>query len=139
VSEFTFVTITFQAAEGYSIAGLHVYANGAEKALTANGEGVYELALGYLSANVAITVDGIERSGSVGIMASPENGALRVVKADGGLQVYGLKPGIEFRIYSVSGLLVYQGKAIETEQFIPLRDRGFYIIVSDGSSVKAAL
>ncbi|MDR1624133.1 MAG: choice-of-anchor J domain-containing protein [Tannerellaceae bacterium] len=139
VSENTFVTLTFQAAEGYSIAGIHVYANGVEQTLEVNGEGLYELALGYLSGDITITVDGIAESGSVGIMASPENGVLSVVKADGGLHVYGLKPGTEFRIYNVSGILVYQGKAIETEQFIPLRDRGFYIIVSNGSSVKAAL
>jgi M6 family metalloprotease-like protein len=139
VSENTYVTITFQAAEGYSIENMRAYANGTEQTLAAtNSGGVYELALGYLSGNVAIMVDGIEQ-GSVGNMALPENGALRVVKADGGLHVYGLKPGTEFRIYSVSGLLIYQGKAIETEQFIPLRDRGFYIISSDGSSVKAAL
>ncbi|MDR3142346.1 MAG: choice-of-anchor J domain-containing protein [Tannerellaceae bacterium] len=139
VSENAYVTLTFQAAEGYSIAGMRVYANGAEQPLTIRSEGLYELALGYLGGDIAITVDGIEQSGSVGIMASPENGVLSVVKANGGLYVYGLKPGTAFRIYSISGRLVYQGKAVETEQFVPLRDRGFHIIVSGGSSVKAAL
>ncbi|MDR0748609.1 MAG: choice-of-anchor J domain-containing protein [Tannerellaceae bacterium] len=139
VSENTYMTLTFQAAEGYSIAAMRVYANGVEQTLTNNGEGLYELALGYLSGDVSITVDGIEEDGSVGIMASPGNGALSVVKADGGLYVYGLTPGAALRIYNVSGILVYQGKAADTKQFIPLRDRGFYIIVSDGSSVKAAL
>jgi M6 family metalloprotease-like protein len=139
VSENTYVTLTFQAAAGYSIENMRVYTNGTERTLAAsNNEGVYELALGYLGGNVTITVDGIEQ-GSVGNMALPENGALKVVKADGGLYVYGLKPGTEFRIYNVSGLLIYHGKATETEQFVPLRDRGFYIISSNGSSVKAAL
>jgi M6 family metalloprotease-like protein len=138
VSEFTYMTLIFQAAEGYSIVNMHVYANGTEWTLTINKEGLHELALGHLSKDVTITVDGIEQA-PVGNMDSPENGALRAVKADGGLYVYGLKPGTEFRIYNVSGLLVYQGKAIETEQFIALRDRGFYIIVSNGSSLKVVL
>jgi M6 family metalloprotease-like protein len=136
VSEYTYITLTFQAIEGYTIENMRVYANGTERMLRINGEGLYEHALGYLVQDVAITVEGIEQA-PVGILDSPENGALRAVRADGGLYVYGLTPGTEFRIHNVSGLLIYQGKAIETKQFIALREHGFYIIVSNGSSVKA--
>ncbi|MDR1203716.1 MAG: M6 family metalloprotease domain-containing protein [Tannerellaceae bacterium] len=139
VSEHVYVMLNFRAAEGYSIADMHVYANGIEQTLTINSEGISELVFGYLKEDITITVEGIEQSGSVGIMTSPDNGILRALKADGGLHVYGLKPSIELRIYNVSGILVYRGKAIDTELFITLHERGFYIIIADGSSVKVVL
>jgi M6 family metalloprotease-like protein len=139
VSEHTYVRLTFQCADGYSAEGLHVYANGAAQTLTTNGNGSFELTLGYLAEDIVLTVKGVEKTGYVGIMDPSGSGALRAVRGDGGLYVYGLKPGATFHIYNVSGLLCYQGKAIEAEQFIPLREHGFYIIVSDGSSIKATL
>jgi hypothetical protein len=132
--------LTFRAADGYALEDFHVYVNGTEQTVTLNGEGLYELVLGYLSGDVSITVEGVRLSGSVGIIGAPRaDDALKAVKADGGLYVFGLKPGIEFRIYNVSGVLVYQGKASDTEQFVAIRERGFYIIVSEGSNVKVVL
>jgi M6 family metalloprotease-like protein len=137
VSENTYVTLTFQAAEGYSLDDLQVYANGAGQTLTTNAEGVYALVLGYLNEDIAISIEGVKQSTSVGIIA-PSQTSLKVVKADGGLYVYGLTPGLEFRIYNVSGILVYKGKATATEQFVALSERGFYLIISEGTNAKVA-
>ena len=138
VSEYTYVTLTFRAAEGYSLDELTVYVNGSAQTLSAGSDGTWELVLGYLSGNVSITVDGVQQSGGVGI-AAPTASSLKVQKADGGLYVYGLKPGAEFRIYNVSGALVYRSRATSVEEFAPLSGRGFYILVTEGSSLKLAL
>jgi hypothetical protein len=136
VSEYTYVTLTFQAAEGYSLDELHVYANGAEQTLTGGNAGAYELVLGYLNSNVTITVEGVKQSSPGVGVARPSDLSLKAVKADGGLYVYGLTPGLEFRIYNVAGALVYKGKATSTEQFVPISGRGFHVLVSGGVSVK---
>ena len=136
VSEYAYVTITFRAAEGYSLDELTVYVNGAARTLSAGSDGVWVLELGYLSGHVGITIKG--QSSPVGL-AAPQSAVLKAQKADGGLYVSGLKPGAEFRIYHVSGSLVYRSKAVATEEFVSLPERGFYIIVAEGSSLKLAL
>jgi hypothetical protein len=131
------ITITFAALEGYLLDGMNVYANGTVQSLTLNN-GLYVLSLGYLSEDVSITVDGVRKIDDVGAL-SPSGADLKAMKVDGGLYVYGLKPGADFRVYNISGTLVYQGKAVATEQFVTLHERGFYIVVSEGVSVKIAL
>jgi hypothetical protein len=56
------------------------------------------------------------------------------------LYVSGLKPGDKWSVYTVSGVLVYQGVAVHEEESIVLRNAGgIYIVRSGGRAVKVIL
>ena len=73
---------------------------------------------------------------TVGTEDVPSSAKLRAVSTGGGLQVRGLVLGEMFSIYNISGQLQFSGKAAATEQLVPLRERGIYIVVSGNRSVK---
>lgn len=54
----------------------------------------------------------------------------------GGLQISGLRAGAEIKIYTISGRLIYSGKALGDGQYIPLSSRGALIVVAAGSTMK---
>jgi hypothetical protein len=52
------------------------------------------------------------------------------------LYVSGLQPGTKWGIYTLSGALIYTGIAVETHGRASLHERGIYIVVSNGKTVK---
>jgi hypothetical protein len=62
---------------------------------------------------------------------------LIAVSTSNGLLVCGLAPGEVFSIYNMSGQLHFKGKATATEELVPLRERGIYIVVAGERRVKA--
>ncbi|MDR3217474.1 MAG: hypothetical protein LBU22_00585, partial [Dysgonamonadaceae bacterium] len=67
---------------------------------------------------------------------SPSNG-LKASTVPGGLLITGLVQGESFRTYNLQGQLIYQGKATATEERVPLRERGVYIVTAGNGTVKA--
>jgi hypothetical protein len=67
---------------------------------------------------------------------SSSNG-LKATSVPGGLLITGLVQGELFRTYNLQGQLIYQGKATATEKYVPLRERGVYIITAGNKAVKA--
>jgi hypothetical protein len=68
----------------------------------------------------------------------PQSAKLYAVSAGDGLQLFGLVPDEVFSIYNMAGQLLFSGKATAAEHFVPLHERGVYIVVSGKQSVKAA-
>jgi hypothetical protein len=56
---------------------------------------------------------------------------------DGVLHVSGLAVGELWYVYNLSGVLIYQGIAVETWRAASLPDRGVYIVRSGNTTVKA--
>jgi hypothetical protein len=73
---------------------------------------------------------------TTGIEDVQQSAKLYAVSTSGGLQLYRLVPGEWFSIYNVVGQLQFTGKAMANEQFVPLRERGVYIVVSGKQRVK---
>jgi hypothetical protein len=91
--------------------------------LTVSGEGLTETVM----ITYTVTPTGIE---------NPQSAKLYAVSTGGGLQVCGLIPGETLAVYSMSGQLIYSGKATATEQLVPLNVQGIYIAVSGNRRVK---
>ena len=58
---------------------------------------------------------------------------------NGELQVSGLTQGKQWRIYHISGTLVYQGIALDEKASIRIETRGYHIIVSEGKTIRIML
>ena len=86
-----------------------------------NGYGVYKF-----------TVIGYADTG----LTTPEINPLRTWTQSGLLHISGLTSGEMLSIYSVTGALIYQGRAVSSEVQIPLNAQGVYIIRSGGNAVK---
>jgi hypothetical protein len=70
---------------------------------------------------------------------SIETPALRAIVTGEGLRITGLIPGEMLSVYSIQGQLIYRRDAmhgVSTEQRVPLRVRGLYIVVSGERTVK---
>jgi hypothetical protein len=63
--------------------------------------------------------------------------SLHAVSINGGLQILGLVPGEVFRIYTLQGKLIYQGKAIAEEQFVRIPAAGMYLVLAGERRIKA--
>ena len=61
---------------------------------------------------------------------------LRAYVQNGVLHVTGLTPGEQWRVYNMTGVLIYTGIAVETHGRASLPERGIYIIISNGKIVK---
>jgi hypothetical protein len=70
------------------------------------------------------------------VVHSSANG-LKAISGNGVLLITGLVQGEHFRIYNLQGQPVYQGKATATEERVPLRERGVYIVTAGDRVVKA--
>jgi len=55
---------------------------------------------------------------------------------NGVLYVTGLTPGEQWRVYNMTGVLIYTGIAVEPHGRASLPERGIYIIISNGKTVK---
>ena len=85
------------------------------------------------------TVDCVVRVGSdTGTEDVSASATLYAAASSDGLRLFGLVPGEAFRIYNVSGQLLFRGKATAVEAFVPLREHGVYVVTSGNRSVKAA-
>jgi hypothetical protein len=69
---------------------------------------------------------------------TPDAGQLRAYTQDGVLHVSGLPAGGEWRIYNVTGTLIYQGVAsdVETQCIASLPSRGVYIVTDGKKTIK---
>jgi hypothetical protein len=71
---------------------------------------------------------------------SPFEGGRGMLKAwtqNGVLYVSGLTPGAKWSVYNIVGTLIYTGIATsETDNYPSLQERGIYIVVSNGKTVK---
>ena len=104
---------------------------------------VAALTAGTYKATLTVSADGIT-SVSVDItytVTPTANDALQAttLKAwtqNGLLHVSGLTAGKQWRVYSISGTLVYTDKATADKATAPLPVRGIYIVVSERQSIK---
>jgi hypothetical protein len=70
------------------------------------------------------------------VIHSSSNG-LKATSVSGVLLITGLVQGELFRIYNLQGQLLCHGKAATTEERVPLRERGVYIVIAGNRTVKA--
>jgi hypothetical protein len=106
-----------------------------------NGAFTFTVTLNRGASNATATVSSgviiaTPYSSITGIEDVPQPAKLYAVSTGSGLQVHGLVPGEVFSIYNISGQLQFKGKATATEQLVPLRERGVYIVVSGNRRVK---
>jgi hypothetical protein len=64
-------------------------------------------------------------------------GGVRAASVSGALVITGLVEGERFCIYNLQGQLVYRGKASASEERVPLRNRGVYIVTAGNGVAKA--
>ncbi|MDR2533525.1 MAG: hypothetical protein LBC81_01915 [Tannerellaceae bacterium] len=57
----------------------------------------------------------------------------------GALQISGLSIGEELSVYTISGRVIYKGKATASEIYLPINVRGALIVVAGKRSVKTVL
>ena len=91
---------------------------------TANGEGIEPVSLEITYYWVGTGINDVSASG------------LRAISTDNGLLITGLIPGEVFSIFNIQGQLLYNSKAIASEQSVHLAKRGLYIIVADNRILK---
>ncbi len=65
-----------------------------------------------------------------------ENGELRGWSRNGILHVSGLVPGSAWSVYSMTGVMIYQGIANDDKAELRLAEQGIYIIVSGSQRIK---
>jgi hypothetical protein len=98
--------------------------------------------IGSLNARAAYALlDSSPASGGTSIepapvIHSPSNG-LKATSGNGVLLITGLVQGEHFCIYNLQGQLICHDKATATEERIPLRERGVYIVTAGNRVVKA--
>jgi hypothetical protein len=63
---------------------------------------------------------------------------LQVISTDDGFWITGIVPGEILNIYNIQGLLIHRSKATATEESVPMRIRGLYIVTS-GKRVEKAV
>jgi hypothetical protein len=68
---------------------------------------------------------------------NPESADLKATSTGSGLLITGLQANELFRVYSLQGTLIYQGKATSTETFVNLPVRGIYIVAAGDRKIKA--
>jgi hypothetical protein len=98
--------------------------------------------IGSLNERAAYALsDGSSASGNIPIdpdpvIHSPSN-ELKATSGNGVLLITGLVQGEHFRIYNLQGQLICHDKATATEERVPLRKRGAYIVTAGNRVVKA--
>ncbi|MDR2533535.1 MAG: hypothetical protein LBC81_01965 [Tannerellaceae bacterium] len=68
------------------------------------------------------------------------NAAAFIVRPLGGaLQISGLSIGEELSVYTISGRVIYKGKATASEIYLPINVRGALIVVAGEKTAKVVM
>jgi len=86
-----------------------------------------------------ITATAYDPTGNDLIVAREDSQTLRVWTQNSKLHVSGLTPGITWRVYSLSGVLVYQRVATNEKAEVQLPVRGVYVVTNGKKTLKVVI
>jgi len=86
-----------------------------------------------------ITATAYDPTGNDPFVARADLQSIRAWTQNGCLHVSGLTPGVTWRVYSLSGILIYQNIATDNKAIVQLPVRGVFIVTDGKETVKVAI
>ena len=136
------VTLTIIPDAGFELYSISAYRTGAvNDSISLKGSGnsctftmpTYDVTL------TAIFITAYDPTGNDLIFSCEDLQTLRVWAQNGRLHVSGLTPWITWRVYSLSGVLVYQSVATIEKAEVQLPVRGVYVVTNGKKTVKVVI